>query len=81
MPGTGDRPPRWTDAHHIIHWSNGGPTELPNLALLCGYHHRLTHHSDWRAKINPTDGLPEFTPPPYIDPDQQPRRNRDHHRE
>jgi hypothetical protein len=28
FPGC-DRPPRWTDAHHIQHWSNGGPT-APN---------------------------------------------------
>jgi hypothetical protein len=80
FPGC-DRPPRWTDAHHIQHWSNGGPTELSNLVLLCGYHHRLIHHSDWQVKINPKDGLPEFTPPAYIDPDQQPRRNRYHRRE
>jgi hypothetical protein len=80
FPGC-DRPPRWTDAHHIQHWSNGGPTELPNLVLLCGYHHRLIHHSDWQVKINPKDGLPQFTPPAYIDPDQQPRRNRYHRRE
>jgi HNH endonuclease len=24
-----------TDGHHIIHWSDGGPTELENLVLLC----------------------------------------------
>jgi Domain of unknown function (DUF222)/HNH endonuclease len=79
FPGC-DRPPRWTDAHHIQHWSDGGPTDLGNLALLCGYHHRLIHHSDWHMKINPRDGLPEFIPPAYIDQDQRPRRNRYHHR-
>jgi Domain of unknown function (DUF222)/HNH endonuclease len=76
-----DRPPRWTDAHHIIHWSTGGPTDLGNLALLCGYHHRLVHHSDWQVQINPKDGLPEFTPPAYVDADRRPRRNRYHRRE
>ena len=30
FPGC-DRPPAWTDGHHIIHWSDGGPTELANL--------------------------------------------------
>jgi len=24
--------------HHVIHWADGGPTCLLNLALLCGYH-------------------------------------------
>jgi Domain of unknown function (DUF222) len=71
FPGC-DRPPRWTDAHHIQHWSNGGLTELPNLVLLCGYHHRLVHHSDWRVRISPKDGLPEFTPPAYVDAGRRP---------
>jgi hypothetical protein len=79
FPGC-DRPPRWTDAHHIVHWSNGGPTDLDNLALLCGYHHRLIHHSDWQVTINPKDGLPEFIPPAYVDSDRRPRRNRYHQR-
>jgi hypothetical protein len=80
FPGC-DRPPRWTDAHHIVHWSDGGPTELTNLVLLCGYHHRLIHHSEWRVTINPKDGLPDFIPPAYIDASQLPRRNRYHRRE
>jgi hypothetical protein len=80
FPGC-DRPPRWTDAHHVQHWSDGGPTELSNLVLLCGYHHRLIHHSGWQVKINPKDGLPEFIPPSYIDASQLPRRNKYHRRE
>jgi hypothetical protein len=39
-----DRPPRWTDAHHITAWTTGGPTTLDNLVLLCRQHHRLVHH-------------------------------------
>src|SRR4029077_20054459 len=42
FPGC-DRPPAWTDGHHIIHWSNGGPTELDNLVSLCRPHHRAVH--------------------------------------
>jgi hypothetical protein len=38
-----DRPPRWTDAHHLIHWADGGPTSLDNLVLLCRRHHRMAH--------------------------------------
>jgi hypothetical protein len=79
FPGC-DRPPRWCQGHHIVHWSSGGPTGLPNLVLLCGYHHRLIHHSEWQVRINPKDGLPEFIPPAYIDVDQRPRRNRYHRR-
>ncbi|MEE8330179.1 MAG: DUF222 domain-containing protein [Acidimicrobiia bacterium] len=38
-----DRPPHWTDAHHKVHWADGGPTSLDNLVLLCRRHHRLAH--------------------------------------
>lgn len=38
-----DRPPRWTDAHHRVHWADGGPTSLDNLVLLCRRHHRMAH--------------------------------------
>lgn len=41
-PGCG-RPERWCDAHHIVHWSDGGPTSLGNLVLLCRRHHRMRH--------------------------------------
>nr|WP_275941474.1 HNH endonuclease signature motif containing protein [Planosporangium mesophilum] len=76
-----DRPPRWCEGHHVIHWADGGPTNRDNAVLLCGHHHRLIHHSDWRVTINPADGHPDFTPPTHIDPQQQPRRNRYHRRE
>ncbi len=38
-----DRPPPWTDAHHVEHWADGGPTDLGNLTLLCRRHHRAVH--------------------------------------
>jgi hypothetical protein len=42
FPGC-DRGPQWTDAHHLRHWSDGGPTSLDNLVLLCRQHHRAVH--------------------------------------
>ena len=42
FPGC-DRPHDWCDAHHIVHWADGGPTALANLVLLCRRHHRLVH--------------------------------------
>lgn len=36
-------PRRWCDAHHIVHWADGGPTDLGNLTLLCRRHHRMVH--------------------------------------
>jgi len=38
-----DRPHRWCDAHHIVHWVDGGHTSLDNLVLLCRRHHRMVH--------------------------------------
>ena len=42
FPGC-DRPHGWCDAHHVVHWADGGPTALSNLILLCRRHHRLVH--------------------------------------
>ena len=33
----------WCDAHHVVHWADGGPTSLDNLLLLCRRHHRAIH--------------------------------------
>ncbi|MDQ6876544.1 MAG: HNH endonuclease [Candidatus Dormibacteraeota bacterium] len=47
FPGC-DRPPAWTDGHHLKHWADGGPTLPFNLALLCGRHHYRVHEEGWR---------------------------------
>ncbi len=72
------RKPKNCHAHHIHHWADGGPTDLRNLVLLCGFHHRLIHHGDWEVRMA-ADGLPEFIPPQYRDPLRHPRRNTLHH--
>ena len=61
FPGC-DRPPAWTDGHHIIHWADGGPTELANLVSLCRPHHRRVHEEHWRIHI--ADGVAIVEPPP-----------------
>ncbi|WP_433026391.1 DUF222 domain-containing protein [Actinomycetospora sp. CA-053990] len=65
------RRPRRCHAHHIRYWFHGGSTCLDNLVLLCRFHHQLIHAGHWVIEIQ--DGLPWFTPPAWIDPDQQPR--------
>ena len=43
------RPATWSlHAHHAIPHSEGGPTTLPNMVLLCPQHHVLTHHKTLR---------------------------------
>jgi hypothetical protein len=34
---------RFVDAHHIVHWADGGDTTMDNLTLLCRKHHRFLH--------------------------------------
>jgi hypothetical protein len=68
------RPAEWCIAHHIMHWADGGPTDLDNLVLLCGHHHRVVHHGGWQVAMA-ADRRPQFLPPPWVDPDQTPRRN------
>ena len=48
---------RWTQAHHIIHWADGGPTNLDNLITLCGFHHRLIHEHGWTIEGDPNDTI------------------------
>jgi hypothetical protein len=69
-----DRPPAWTEAHHITAWSAGGPTNLSNGCLLCSFHHHLLHQGEWAVRIAP-DGIPDVIPPTRIDPDQRPLRH------
>jgi len=61
FPGC-DRPPAWTDGHHITHWADGGATELENLVSLCRRHHRAVHEQGWRIHI--ADGIAVVEPPP-----------------
>jgi hypothetical protein len=56
VPGC-DRGPAHCDAHHIVHWTRGGETDLSNLVLLCWQHHRQ-HHLEGAA-------TGRGRPPPY----------------
>jgi hypothetical protein len=61
FPGC-DRPPTWCDAHHVVHWADGGPTAAANLLLLCRPHHRLVHRSGGFA-LQMLEGRPVFRRP------------------
>lgn len=60
FPGC-DRPVSMTSPHHIEFVSRGGPTNLPNLMLLCWYHHRCVHEGDWQV-VKAGPGF-KFIPP------------------
>ena len=67
----------WLQVHHIRHWSLGGATDLDNLILLCGFHHRFVHEHGWHITTS-DDGAfqfrrPDWTPYPPPKPDLHPR--------
>ena len=43
-------PARWCEVHHRQHWAEGGPTDPPNLQLLCSRHHTEAHQDGWHPK-------------------------------
>jgi len=43
-----ERPPSRSAAHHIVHWSHGGGSELDNLIVLCHRHHWMVHEGSWQ---------------------------------
>jgi hypothetical protein len=75
FPGCGRQ--GWTNGHHIQHWADGGPTDLENLVLLCGYHHRFLHEHDWTIDGDPNGKLifhkPDGTVYPPPRPELHPR--------
>jgi len=48
-------PAQWTDAHHLLHWADGGPSDLDNAALLCERHHTVVHQRRYAGSVV-TDG-------------------------
>jgi hypothetical protein len=48
FPGCESR--RFLHAHHIEHWTRGGPIELDNLILVCTLHHKLVHEYGWTVE-------------------------------
>ena len=68
------RPASWCESHHVTPWAEGGTTDIDGMCLLCRFHHHLIDStSGWRLIM--IDGVPRVIAPPYLDPDQIPRRN------
>ncbi len=60
FPGCGSR--RFTQAHHITWWSQGGRTDLDNLVLVCSFHHKLVHEYGWSLARDPDDTVRWYRP-------------------
>ncbi|WP_328609103.1 13E12 repeat family protein [Amycolatopsis sp. NBC_00345] len=72
---------KWTTPHHIEYWTNphggpGGPTDIGNMALMCDRDHLLAHHGGWDIRLR--NGVVEWIPPAWLDPQRRPRRNTAH---
>ncbi len=48
--------------HHVIPWTEFGPTDPTNLAALCLRHHQILHTPGWAAKLLPDATLIVTTP-------------------
>ena len=58
-----ERPPSWTEAHHIEQWQRDrGATDVENGVLLCRHHHMLVHNNGWT--IRRQHSRYELLPPP-----------------
>ncbi len=73
-----DRPPAWTEAHHIDHWDqHHGRTDIDDGVLLCRHCHLLLHNQNWRIRRHggtyfleqpDADGILRRTPLPTRSP-------------
>ena len=63
---------RHCDAHHVVHWADGGETQLSNLVLCCRFHHRALHEEGFQVVADAAgqfrflrpDGVPLPAEPP-----------------
>jgi hypothetical protein len=71
------RPGSWCEAHHVVPWTRGGPTNLDNLLMLCSRHHVQVHEGRWQLLLHP-DGRVEVIRPPldFASPPRGPATDR-----
>lgn len=72
FPGC-DAPPDWCERHHTIEWYRDGESNVATMTLLCSWHHDNFESKGWTCSMD--SGLPEWTPPAWIDPQQKPLIN------
>jgi hypothetical protein len=73
------KPATWCDAHHLIHWADGGPTDTDLGALLCQRHHTVVHTNRYAGEVVDVGAGPfvrwDLTPGSYDDQLRQWRRS------
>jgi hypothetical protein len=73
-----DVPGYLTEVHHVTGWAKTHTTDINDLALSCGPHHKLSEQG-WTTRAR-ADGITQWIPPPHLDRGQ-PRTNTYHHPE
>jgi hypothetical protein len=72
-------PAHWCDAHHLVHWADGGKSDLSNLALLCGRHHSVVHRDQLAGHVTDAGAVTwNLIPGNYHRRDDGPPAFRDH---
>ena len=63
---------RHCDAHHVVHWADGGATQLANLVLCCRFHHRAVHEEGFQVVADAAGRFqflrPDGAPLPAVPP-------------
>jgi hypothetical protein len=60
---------RHVDAHHLVHWADGGETKLENLLSTCKFHHRVIHEYGYTVETSKDGQVTVY------DPEGRPVRN------
>jgi hypothetical protein len=50
------------DAHHVVHWADGGATRLDNLVYLCRRHHRAVHEEGFHVAFTESGEIGFYHP-------------------
>ncbi|GAA4169042.1 HNH endonuclease signature motif containing protein [Gryllotalpicola koreensis] len=56
IPGC-DVPAQWCEVHHVVPYTDGGPTDVCNGVLVCWFHHHEIDTGPWHLRM--THGTPE----------------------
>ena len=66
-----DRPPSWTESHHILQWARDkGKTLIKNGIPLCKWHHLKYHNEGYEIEVDDHGNYWQI-PPTRIDPEQK----------
>ncbi|MEZ0354667.1 HNH endonuclease signature motif containing protein, partial [Mycobacterium sp. pR1184] len=56
----------YCEVHHITDYATCHDTDIDNLTLACGTHHRLLQPHGWTTRTHP-NGHTQWIPPPHLD--------------